>query len=458
MDTLESEDLRRTVAGVAFPVVLRTSLNMFMQMVDMMMVGSLGAVALAAVGLGNQVFIFMIAAAQAFSIGTTTLVAQSVGCGDLKQAKKFASQSLVAVLIVTFILGIAVAIFSRQIINGIVFFMPEKDFELISLSSTYLGILGLSMCFRFTQVIANGIFQGAGDTRTPLYLMIFSNILNIAGNYLLIFGIGPFPELGVMGAALATAGASVVTAVIGIVLLFSHISPIPLSLKLRELFSLQKETLAKVLSVGMPAAIEQIGIHFSQILFSMSVASLGSAAMAANQIVVNAYNMTRIPGIGFQAAATVLVGQSLGAEKRERALKAGMETMRLALFVASVALVIFLFFPNIVTHLFTSDVEVLALTRSPFILLALAQPAIAFIFPFTGGLRGAGDTRWVMYLTLSFVLGVRVVLTFALVAFGLGLTGVWLAMLIESNFSAILLYRRFQTQIPNVETLVRASV
>jgi Na+-driven multidrug efflux pump len=139
MNIVDTQNLRRTVVLLAWPVVLRTFLNMVVQIVDMIMVGSLGAVALAAVGLGNQAFFFSVAVVQAFSIGTTALVAQAVGAGDMKSAKKIAGQSLAAVLMTMLVLSIIVVVFSRQIISGIVFFMPEKDTELIFLGANTWG-------------------------------------------------------------------------------------------------------------------------------------------------------------------------------------------------------------------------------------------------------------------------------------------------------------------------------
>lgn len=454
MEIIHTENLRHTVVQIAWPAVLRTSLNMVVQIVDMIMVGSLGSIALAAVGLGNQVFFFSVAVVQALSIGTTALVAQAVGKGDMETAKKVAGQSLAAVVITTFFLSILVVVFSRQVISGIIYFMPEKDLELIALGSSYLSIVGISISLRFSLLVVNGIFQGAGDTRTPLYLMALTNIFNIAGNFVLIFGAGPFPALGVQGAALATCGAGMLGGGLGIGLLFSRFSPVPLHFNLREFFNLQKEVLSRVLFIGVPSAIEQIGVHASQIMYSMIVASLGSLAVAAQQILHNTYIMTFLPGIGFSLAATTLVGQYLGADKKEKALQSGMETTRLAVIIMSVAGVIFFFFPETVSHLFTRDAGVTELVTHPLMVLALAQPAIAYIVSLTGGLRGAGDTRWVMYLTLISMLGVRLLLTFIFIWIGWGLVGVWLAMLVESYLRAVFIYRRFKNIIPEVKPLL----
>jgi|LSQX01.3.fsa_nt_gb putative MATE family efflux protein len=456
MNIVHTENLRRTVLQIAWPIVLRTFLNTVVQMVDMIMVGKLGATALAAAGLGNQAFFFTISVVQAFSIGTTTLVAQAVGKNDMETAKKIAGQSLAAVLITTFLLSAIIVTFSRQIINGIVYFMPEKDLELINLASQYLAIVGISISLRFTLLIVNAIFQGAGNTRTPLYLMILCNLVNVTGNYFLIFGVGPFPALGVQGAAIATCGAGLLAGGLGIGLLFSRFSPVRLQFKILEFFSLQKQVISGVLSVGIPSAIEQAGIHVAQIAFSMIVASLGTMAIAAQQITHTAFTMTNLPGLGFSMAATTLVGQFIGAGKREQALKSGMETARLALICMLACGLLFIISPQSIINLFTKEAAVLELAHTPLILIGLAQPAMAYAASLTGGLRGAGDTLWAMYLTLLNTLGVRLLLTLSLVYTGWGLTGVWAAMIVEIYLRGTFIFLRFKHKIPQISSLLHS--
>ena len=241
--------------------------------------------------------------------------------------------------------------------------MAEKDQELISLATGYLGIVSISISMRFTIIIVNAIFQGAGNTRVPLYLMTATNLINILGNYLLIFGIGPFPALGVKGAALATCGAGILTGIVGISLLFTRFSPVRLDLNVKDLFHFERTVLLRVLNVGVPSAIEQVGIHASNIIYSMAAAALGSLAIAAHQILHNAYMMTYLPGLGFSIAAITLVGQFLGADKKEKALESGKETSRIALLIMSVVGAVFFFFPGSVIGIFTSDMEVIQMGR-----------------------------------------------------------------------------------------------
>lgn len=453
MDIVNTQNLRRTVLAIAWPAVLRTSLNMIVQMVDLIMVGTLGAISIAAVGLGNQVFFFSVAIVQAFSIGTSAFVAQAVGRQDPEAAKKIAAQSLGAVLIATSLFSILAVVFSSEIINGLVYFMAEKDQELIFQASQYLKIVSAAISMRFTTIIVNAIFQGAGNTRIPLYLMIATNLINILGNYLLIFGVGPFPALGVKGAALSTCFAGNLTGIIGITLLFTGLSPVRLRFNLKDFFVFDRTVFLSVLKVGIPSAIEQMGIHASNIIYSMVAAALGPLAIAAHQILHNAYLITYFPGIGFSATAITLVGQFLGAEKKEQALKSGQETARMALLIMSVVGVALFFFPATVVGIFTNDAGVIELSRIPLMLLALGQPAIAYISALTGGLRGAGDTRWAMYLTLFTMLCLRLLLTFLFMWAGWGLTGLWLAALVELYLRGISFQLRFRKIIPQTASL-----
>ncbi|MGI6097175.1 MAG: MATE family efflux transporter [Dethiobacteria bacterium] len=448
---VQTTNLKRTVLTIAGPAVLRTFLNMVVQMVDMIMIGGLGAAAVAAVGVSNQFFFLTVSAVQAFSMGATTLVAQNIGAGEVERAKTVARQALVGTILITFLFSIFIFAFTEQMIKLMLLAMEELDQEVLGLSTSYLRIISTSIMFRFTMIAINGIFQGAGDSRTPLYFMILTNLLNVIGNYLLIFGIGFFPALGVQGAAIATAASGIIGGTVAFILLFTKYSPLPLSM--RDDFRFDFTILRRIFKIGVPAALEQVSIQGSQIVYTMIVASLGTLAIAAHQILHLTFIITHLPGIGFAVAANALVGQFLGAEKRQWAFESAMLTLRYALFIMLGAGICYLFVPELVLSLFTREAKVIALARFSLVLLAFAQPGIAVISALGGGLRGAGDTRWIMLLTFLNMFGLRLAITLLLVLLGFGLNGVWLAMLLEILIRAALIYRRFLIRIWDVERL-----
>lgn len=280
--------------------------------------------------------------------------------------------------------------------------------------------------------------------------MVVANLINAIGNYFLIFGVGFFPALGVHGGAIATSISGVVGGLLAFILLFSRRCPVKLSL--RDKFWHDFNIIKQVLYIGLPAALEQSTIHIGQIIYTMVVASLGTVAIAAHQILHSTFIMTYLPGIGFSLAATTLVGQFLGAEARRRAVDSGMETVRFALFVMGGMGLLFILFPQSVLGMFTGEKAVIELASSSLIVLALTQPALAVVVSLTGGLRGAGDTLWVMLITAVSMLVIRLGITIGLVYMGMGLFGVWVAMAVEAVIRALAIYRRFHTRLWVVET------
>lgn len=440
MDITRS-NLRRTVLSLSWPAVTRMGLNMLVQVVDLAMVGRLGATAIAAVGVSNQIFFLSIGVTSAFGIGATALVARYVGARDLPRAKEVARQALILAAAATFVLTLVGFFYADRLLRGALIRMEKPDPQILALGTVYLRIVSLSIFLRFLMLVVNSILQGTGDMRTPLYIMLFANAFNLVGNYFLIFGIGPFPRLEVTGAAIATALAGVLGGLLGLRALFHPRCLVKLSLQ--DDFRVRLPVIKDILRIGVPAAIEQSVIHGSQMLYTMLAAGLGSTAIAANQIMISAFSMTYLPCIGFSAVATTLVGQNLGAQNPLRARASGLETLRWALIFTALVGTVFLLMPGLVVRGFTTDPRVIPLASQTLRLLGLAQPALAAAMVLAGGLRGAGDTRWVMYVTAFGLLGVRLAFTLVFLALGWGLVGLWGAAGLEAYVRGFLVLNRF---------------
>ncbi|MGI6575498.1 MAG: MATE family efflux transporter [bacterium] len=440
---ITKDNLRKVVLTLSWPAVARMGLNMLVQVIDLAMVGSLGAAAIAAVGVSNQIFFLAIGIVSAFSIGTIALVSQNIGANNIPQAKAVARQALIFTASATFILSLIGFSFAPQLISAVLIMMEEPDPDILALGTAYLRIISLSISFRFLMPVINGILQGAGNMRMPLYIMIVANAFNIIGNYFLIFGIGPFPRLDVAGAAIATALAGVLGTIMGLAAVFHSSCKVQLSLK--DSFHIQIPVIKRILQVGIPAAIEQCITHGGQLLYTMLAASLGSIAIAANQIMMSAFSMTSLPCIGFAMVATTLVGQNIGAKKITRARAGGLETLRWAVIFTSLVGLVFIFYPELVIRGFTDDPEVIPLASRTLRILGLAEPALATALVLAGGLRGAGDTRWVMYITAFGLLLVRLGFSLTFVSWGWGLLGLWGAATLEAYVRACLVFNRFNS-------------
>lgn len=411
---------------------------MVIGIVDTAMVGRLGAQALAGVGLGAQLMQAATAIFGAVTTGTTALVARFVGAGDREQAASTARQSMLFGGLVAATVAVVLILFAPQIL-GLLFGGSEEI--VLEGATQYVRIVALSLTLQFLLIVSNGIMRGSGDTKTPMRIMAIMNVVNAAGNYFLIYGVGPFPALGLRGAAISTALSQTMGAIVAISTLVRGRTVLTVRFNnLRPDFGLVR----RVLRIGVPAGVEQIMMQSAQIIYTMIIASLGTVAYAAHRVALNAESLSFMPGFGFALAATALVGQSLGANDPHEAERSGSESARLAVLSMSAMGLIFFLAPQAFVSLFTSDPGVQAQAATVLRIVAIAQPFLALAMVVGGALRGAGDTRAVLLITVTGVSLARIGVAYALVRAGLGLVGAWIGMVTDLAVRGSLLLWRFR--------------
>lgn len=435
----------KSVVLLAWPVILRMALQMIVGVVDLAFVGRVHTAATASVGLSNTLMWFIISATTAFSVGTTTIVAQNIGAKNYKRAEKVSLQSVAITFSVAAIIGILSSIFSRQIIQLMIMRMDTPDPTVLKMGTQYFRIMSFSFPFFFTLMVLNGIFQGAGDMKTPLKINAFVNIFNIIFDWLLIFGVGPFPELGIMGAAIATSTARILAFGGGMFILATGRTR-KIRIHWPEKFSFDWETIKQVTDVGIPAAAEQLIRNSGSMLITVIVSGMGTLALAAHPIVMRGMSIAFMPAIGFNLAATTLVGQNLGADQPERAEKTGYVAAGMSsVFMTVLGIAIFIF-ANPISRFFTPNPEVIKLAVTGLRIVSVSLPFLGILLTFFGSLRGAGDTKWVMYITAVGVWGLRVAMAYLFgVIFGLGFTGVWIAFAMDFIGRMIMSFIRYRS-------------
>lgn len=441
---LTAGEMRRNILTLAWPSVASLALQTLVGMVTMMTVGSLGPAALAAVGLGNLVIFIMIGVLTAFSVGTTALVARGIGAGHQERAENALRQSLVAGVAVATSLSLTVYFSAETLVRLLM--VSNHDETVISMAGVYLRYVSLSMIVGVLLIIINGALEGAGDTRTPLYTMIVVNLINVAGAVTLVPGLGPFPELGLEGAAWAAAAARVVGAALAVAWAVSPYSVV--RLRFKERWRLDWSTIRQVLDIGLPSAGEQLVRQAAMVIYTVFIASMGTLAMAAHQITGNVNSLSMLPGMGFAVAATTLVGQSLGAGHPEVASRYATETNKMGTVLMVSIAALFGIFTRPFVSLYTADPGVVSLAVQTVRIVAVASIPFSVVIITSGSLRGAGDTRFVLYATAIGQWGIRLILTFGLAwGLGLGLNGVWLAMLLDVSIRALLMLWRFRSGV-----------
>lgn len=441
---INQENLTRKIISLAVPAVLRLGMQSIVSIMALIMVGHLGPQAIAAVGVGNRFLFIMIAVLMALSVGVTALVARYVGAGDDEQVQCTIQQALFLSFAGGLIIALAGWILAPVLIKGLLILQEDVDAKLVRLCTGYLRMALLPMTIGFLVFFNNAVFQGAGDMKTPLYIMIEVNLINLILIYLLVNGIGPFPVLGVKGAGLAQGLSRAIGGVTSLCLLIKGRGPVKLVF---DRFHLNWNIIKKLLNIGLPASGENFVRQGSQLIYSVIIASWGTVTLAANQVAMSILSLSFMPGFGFALSATALVGQSLGAGDQRRAARIGYLATRLTLIFSLFIGSVFFFMGKTIASLYTTDPQVINLTAYCLKIIAVTQPALAVVQVLAGALRGAGDTKWVLYITTIGNWGVRLTLSIILgFYFNLHLVGVWLAMASDQIIRALLTFWRYRNE------------
>jgi MATE family multidrug resistance protein len=430
--------IRRDVLRLALPAMGEQLLSMMVGIVDTFLVGHLGAAPLAAVGLANQWIFLATTLFGAIATGSTALIARFIGARSPGEADQVLRQSM----IVGALIGALATALGFSLARPAVLLLGAPS-DVIDLSTSYLRIVSTIFFFSTLMFIGNASLRGAGDTRTPLYVMLVVNVLNVVVAWTAIHGAFGLPKLGVAGSAMGAATGRFAGGLLVIGILLRGRAGIRLRLKgLRP----DADMIRRILRVGLPTGLEQMLFRTGQMFFARILAELGTVAYAANQVAINGWSLSFMPGFGFALAATTLVGQGLGAADPDAAQQRGYSAFWMGAGLMTVIGLAFVLFPARIVGFFTAEPEVIAVGTMPLRVVGLIQPLLAASMVFAGALRGAGDTRYPMIVTGGAIWLVRLPLAylFALVL-DAGLAGAWTAMALDMVLRGILNFLRFRS-------------
>jgi len=428
------------IIRIVWPAFIELVMSTLFGMVDMVMVGQISSSAIAAVGLTNQPFMLLLSVFAAVNVGTTTLVAWNIGGRHLKEARKVTRQ----IIIINFILGTALSVLGVLIARPVIIFMGGNS-DTIDMATSYFRIVAAGLGFQALTLGITAALRGAGETKIPMLYNVGTNLLNVFGNYVLINGALGFPKLGVSGAALSTTIARLAACLIGLYTVFlSRKSIIKISFK--DNFRLDMKTVKSVFKIGIPSAMEQFVMQSGLMLFARIVSSLGTSAFAAHQIGLNIAGLSFAPSMAFGAAATTLVGQSLGADNKKLAEDYAKRVHTMALTVGALVAFLFIVFSYPMARVYTDELQVAANAGIVLKILALALPGQSTQISLAGALRGAGDTLIPLYASATGIWVFRVLFAFILVnVFHWGLIGAWIAFVLDQYTRSAIVYLRYRS-------------
>jgi putative MATE family efflux protein len=429
----------RAGAGVwtlAWPAITANLLHATVGLVNIKIVGGLGAPAVAAVTTGNRIFFVLQAILMGVTAGTTALVARAWGAGDRSEAESVTRASAFACVAIAAVLSAAGIAFAPELAG-----LFRLDAQTLALAATFIRwTSAFNVAFAVFFVVGTAL-RAAGDTRTPLWLGAFANVVNVVLVYALVYGRLGLPALGVAGAAIASGIAFSCAAALTLLLWIGG----SLVLGVGAPGALTRPRVRALLRIGWPAALEQVAWQGGFIVFLWIVSFYGTAPYAAYGIGVTILALSFVVGFGFQIAAATLVGQRLGAGDPDGAAASGWRAMRLAVsaMVALGGAIIAGAWP--IARLMIDDPEVVRLTVVFIYILGAMQPLMAIEFTIAGALRGAGDTRFPFFAVLAGLLGVRCSLAALAAWAGLPVEWIFAALIGDYLVKASMLVGRFRS-------------
>ena len=436
---LTEKNLNKNIFKLSIPVAIENLLHMSVFIIDAVMVGRLGTDALAAVGLAGTLSFTITMIFSSLNIGSASIVARHIGAKEKDQAQAIGAQAVFLALA----MGIIITPFFLIYANKMLIVMSAEP-QVSDLGKRYLQIVGGFVVFRLIILACSGILRGAGDTKTPMKATLVINCINILFNWLLIFGVGPFPKWGVAGAAWATAIAYTIGTVLLCTKLFT--GRCVLHISIRQIIHVHFESVKRIVSISIPAAIDAFLTQMGFLFFTKIVTILGTVSLAAHQIAIRIESISFMPGFAIAVSTATLVGQSLGAKNINLALLSMRRCCYLALSLMGFFALIFLIFPAQMAMIFKPEPSVLSLVVVCVMIAAIEQPALAIYMVYSGGLRGAGDTISPMIITIVGTLCFHVPISYLFgITLGWGLAGVWFGSALDWICRAIaiyILYRR----------------
>lgn len=426
-----------SVWGLAWPSILNNLLFASVGLVAIKAVGSLGAEAVAAVGTGQRIFWVFQALLMAIMAGTTALVARAIGGNDQVEAAQVTRASLGLCLFISVITALIFWLGAEQMIG--VFGLDENS-QKLSIQYTII-LVTFTPVFAISMVLSTAQ-RAAGDTRTPLYIAVFTNILNIFLLVGLVNGRFGLPELGIVGAALAAGISFTFNSLVILFLWFTK----RLAIEIGTPGSMSKERMKQLISISYPAGMESFIFQFGMLAFFWIVALYGTNAVAAYNIGTNVLMLSFTVGMGFAIAGSTLTGQYLGASDPDgaydSAFKAASYTM---LSMGSLGIILAIFSRDLATF-FIDDPDVVRKAVVFVWILGIMQPFMALQFSLGGAVRGAGDTKSPLVITLVGLVLIRVPLAFIVYKLGLPVEWIFATLIADYFIQGVLLIIRFKSR------------
>jgi putative MATE family efflux protein len=426
-----SGSIRKAIVLLSIPMILEMVMESLFAIVDVFFVSKIGVDAVTTVGLTESVITVVYSLAWGISMAATAMVSRRIGEKNPDAAANAATQAILLTLMIGLVLGITGYLFAGEIL-----LLMGASPEVMENGLAYTQISFASSPIILMLFLLNGIFRGAGDAAIAMYALWIANAINIILDPMLIFGLGPFPEMGVQGAAVATLIGRSVGIAFQLFILFKGKSIVPVALRHLRI---QWDIISRLAKISVTGAGQFIISSASWIFLMRIIALSGTEAVAGYTIAIRIIVFTILPSWGLANAAATLVGQNLGAGQPDRAEASVWKAAWYnTAFLFSVSVIFFIFAPGLI-RIFNDNPAVVEAGVLSLRIICTGYIFFAFGMVITQAFNGAGDTRTPTLLNLLCFWAIEIPVGYVLaVSFGLGLTGVCWAIAGSETLLAIL--------------------
>ena len=419
--------INKEILHLMVPIVLENTLQLLAGLVLTAMVGRLLTDDIAAQGISNIVYRIFFVLFRGLAIGATVMVATYYGKREMGKCKRTVEQAYLTAIPMLIIAIAIISLFPVQILS-----MFTNDMSLVYLAADFTRVLVWALPFMAAISFNTAAMNGQGDTRTPMFIAILLNIVNITAGYILIFGVGYVGGIGIMGAAYSTVLAQFSGAALGLYALYRKRGHFRRATHERPFFSLDIAEIKNYFSIGLPAAMEFMFWQFSAIIMSMVLLSYGNNYYAAYQLGIQAEMLTDMPAQGFIVAATTLAARAIGQRDAPLYRIYFLQIRKMALITGILSAILLFAIPRQLMMILTDNPELQIIGAGYVFLMGFAMIPQSMSRVYSGFIRSAGGKRVPMYISFAGIWLVRVPLV---IVFGwilrLDINFIWMAIIAD---------------------------
>ncbi|SDJ87656.1 MATE family efflux transporter [Sediminibacillus albus] len=426
--------------ALTWPIFIEILLHMLMGNADTLMLSQYSDSSVAAVGVSNQVISVIIVMFGFVAAGAGVLVAQNLGAKQTKTAGMIAVTSLSLNLWFSLLLSFGLYLLSEPILQ-----MMDLPGELMGEASVYLNIVGGLIFVQALIMTVAAILRSYGFTKDTMYVTIAMNIVNIIGNYFVIFGPFGFPVLGVEGVAYSTIASRFLGFVALLLLLLKRSN---YSLPLASFIQFKKQHITDLLHIGVPSAGEQLSYNASQMVITYFIAQLGTVALTTKVYVQNIMMFIFLFVLAIGQGTQILIGHLIGAKELDTAYKYGIKSLQISIIISTLAAIAIYFSSDFLLGIFTESATVVEKGAMLLLITIVLEPGRAFNLVVISSLRAAGDVKFPVFIGIISMWGVSVTFAWFFGLFlGFGLIGIWIAFIADEWLRGLLMLRRWRSKV-----------